>query len=123
MRAPKTLARAIQRKRAAVKGYPKKPKSFDEMVNIPGHLTETSDKSPFLILNDTVVPNNSVPNAKRLLVFMSNVGRDILASSTHWYCDGTFKSSAATLFSQVNTNYDFFNCNASSFKFIQNRIT
>jgi hypothetical protein len=75
MRAPKAIARAIQRKRAALKGYPKKPKTYDEMVNIPDHLMETSDKSPFLILNDTVVPNNSTPNAKRLLVYMSTVGR------------------------------------------------
>jgi hypothetical protein len=38
---------------------------------------------------------------KRLLVFMCESGRNVLASSTGWYVDRTFKAAANTLFSQV----------------------
>jgi hypothetical protein len=101
MRSHRTIARAIQRKRNAAKGYPKKPKTYDDMATIPQHLTETSDKLPFLVLNETVIPNNTAPGAKRLLVYMSDMGKEILASCNQWYCDGTFKSATGTLFTQV----------------------
>ena len=32
---------------------------------------------------------------------MSDTGRDILAQSTTWYCDGTFKAVSSTLFAQL----------------------
>jgi hypothetical protein len=101
MRSHRTIARAIQRKRNAAKGYPKKPKTYDDMATIPQHLTETSDKLPFLVLNETVIPNNTALGAKRLLVYMSDMGKEILASCNQWYCDGTFKSATGTLFTQV----------------------
>jgi hypothetical protein len=101
MKKPRTIARAIQRKRQQVKGFPKKPKTFDDLKSLPAHLTETSDHQKFLILNDTVYPNDPSPNAKRVLVFMSEIGRDILLESEAWYCDGTFQAAASTLFSQI----------------------
>jgi hypothetical protein len=101
MKKPTTIARAIQRKRQQDKRFPKKPQTFDDIKSLPAHLTETSDRQKFLVLNDTVYPNNPSPNAKRLLVFMSEVGRDILVKSDTWYCDGTFQAAASTLFAQI----------------------
>jgi hypothetical protein len=62
MKAPSALARAIQRKRIAMMGHPKKPKGFDDLETIPLHLTQTADKQPFLILNATVHPGDVSPN-------------------------------------------------------------
>ena len=75
----------------AIKGYPKKPKTYDDMATVPVQLSTTSSGQPFLVLNDTVIPDNPTPNAKRMLIFMSQDGRDTLASCSHWYIDGSFK--------------------------------
>jgi hypothetical protein len=40
-------------------------------------------------------------NAKGILVFLSQNGKEMLANCSHWYVDGTFKSAAHTLFSQI----------------------
>ena len=61
------------------------------MATVPVQLSTTSSGQPFLVLNDTVIPDNPTPNAKRMLIFMSQDGRDTLASCSHWYTDGTFK--------------------------------
>jgi hypothetical protein len=91
MKKPKTLAKAIQRKRVLIKGFPKKPKTFDDLATIPTHLQETFDGQQFLVLNDTVIQNDPSPNAKRLLVYMSETGRDTLLKATTWFCDGTWR--------------------------------
>jgi hypothetical protein len=101
MRSSSTLSKAIQRKRMEVKGFPKKPKSFEDLALVPPHLSTTTDNQKFLLLNDTVIPKDPNPNAKRLLVFMSEFGRDILAGCSTWYIDGTFKSAGGTLFTQI----------------------
>jgi hypothetical protein len=64
-------------------------------------LTETADGEKFLILNSTVIPDNNTPNAKRVLVFMSSFGHDILAPCPSCNVDGTFKPSKSTLFTQI----------------------
>jgi len=95
------LAKKLQRDRVAAKGYPKKPKSFDDLKDIPPQLTKTHCKESFLILNDTVQPDSTEPGAKRLLVYMSETGKEVLAKSEVWYTDGTFKAISGTIFSQV----------------------
>jgi len=101
MRSPQTLAKALQRKRIMQKGYPRKARTYDDLATLPSHLTETADGEKFLILNGTVIPDNETPNDKRVLVFMSSFGRDILASCSSWNVDGTFKPAKSTLFSQI----------------------
>ncbi len=44
---------------------------------------------------------DSFPNSKRILVFLSQNGKEKLANCSHWYVDGTFKSAARTLFSRI----------------------
>ncbi len=41
------------------------------------------------------------PNAKCLLLFMSQHGREVLSACTSWYADGTFKAASNTLFTQI----------------------
>jgi hypothetical protein len=101
MRTKQSLTKAVHRKRLSVEGYPPKPQSYDDLESLPVLLTKTTNKQPFLVLNDTIVPGDMTPMAKRLLVFMSKSGRNVLASSMSWYVDGTFKAAANTLFSQV----------------------
>lgn len=84
-----------------VKGYPKKAKNYDDLAVIPPQLSMTADKKQFLIFNEKVVEHDASPHPKRILLFMSEMGRDILANSYQWYVDGTFKSASCTLFKQV----------------------
>jgi FtsZ-interacting cell division protein YlmF len=46
------------------KGYVFKPKKYEDLTNIPQHLKETIDGRSFLVLNDTVMAEDSSPNAK-----------------------------------------------------------
>ncbi len=44
----------ICRKRSSAKGFPPKPRSYDDLEVVPPLLTRTTDDEPFLVLNDTV---------------------------------------------------------------------
>jgi hypothetical protein len=55
MRNQQSLSMAIQRKRVSMKGYPSRPKTFDDLEFIPSNLMRTTDDQPFLILNDTII--------------------------------------------------------------------
>ena len=59
------------------------------------------DGLKFLLFNDKTIPENPHVDAKRLMIFMSEEGRDTLASYEHWFVDGTFKSAPEPLFIQV----------------------
>ncbi len=74
---------------------------MDDLALVPPHLSTTADGQKFLLLNDTVIPEDPTPSAKRILIFMSEFGRDILAGCSSWYVDGTFKSAGGTLFTQI----------------------
>jgi hypothetical protein len=50
-----------------------------------------------------VVTGNTLPQSKRLLVYMSQLGKEVMASCTSWYVDGTFKATANTLFTEVHS--------------------
>ncbi len=52
-------------------------------------------------MNDTVIPDNPAPIAHRILVFLSQHGKEVLAGCKSWYIDGIFKSADYTLFSQI----------------------
>ena len=101
VRKSSTIARAIQRKRVAEKGYPSIPNTYSDLDNITDKLSSTMDGSKFLLCNDKTIPENPHEDAKRLMIFMSGEGRDTLASCEHWFVDGTFKSAPAPLFIQV----------------------
>jgi hypothetical protein len=74
--APKhAVSKAIQRQRNLLKGFPMKPKGFDDLITIPAKLTVTSDDKPFLIFNDLVYSGDPSPNPKRILIFMSEHSR------------------------------------------------
>jgi hypothetical protein len=64
------INQAIYKKRKSLKGYPSQAEAFEDLHNIPEQFATTADKKRFLLLNDTVIPNNPVPSAPRLLVFM-----------------------------------------------------
>jgi hypothetical protein len=96
-----TINQAIHKRRKLLKGYPPKAKIFEDLVDIPDQFSKTADGNAFLVLNDTVIPANNIPNAPRILVFISNAGKEVLASCETWYIDGTFKAAENTLFSQV----------------------
>jgi hypothetical protein len=55
---------------------------------------------PFLILNDTEVTGDATPR-QRLLVYMSQQRKEVMASCSSWYVDGSFKAAAKTLFTQL----------------------
>jgi hypothetical protein len=102
-----TINRRIHRLRNNIKGFPPKPKTFDDLANLPEHLTMTSDMKNFVLLNDTV-KQEKCPDAARIIVFMSDEGAEVLASCQSWFIDGTFKAASHTLFKQVvNRNRRF----------------
>jgi hypothetical protein len=98
------INQAIHKKRKSLKGYPSQAKAFEDLHDIPEQFATTADKKRFLLLNDTVIPNNPVPSAPRILVFMSDTAKEVLASCSTWYVDGTFKPAFHTLFYQVSYN-------------------
>jgi hypothetical protein len=75
---------------------------LEDLLDIPEQFATTADKKRFLLLNDTVIPNNPVPSAPRMLVFMTGTGKEVLASCKTWYVEGTFKPAFHTPFSQVS---------------------
>jgi hypothetical protein len=60
-----------------------------------------SANQPYLIYNETIHLRDNAAIAERILVLMSQTGLDVLARCKQWYIDGTFKSVARTLFTQV----------------------
>ncbi len=70
MRSRHNICQAVRRKRSSTKGFPSKPRSYDDLEVAPPLLTRTTDDEPFLVLNDTVVAGNTTPGSKRLLIFM-----------------------------------------------------
>jgi hypothetical protein len=73
---------------------------FDDLLDIPKQFSKTADGQQFLVLNDAVIPDNLSPSAHRILVFLSQHGKEMLASCKCWYIDGTFKAADNALFSQ-----------------------
>ncbi len=60
-----------------MKGYPSQAKNLEDLLDIPEQFATTADKKRFLLLNDTdtVIPNNPVPSAPRILVIKSDTAR------------------------------------------------
>ncbi len=69
------MNQAIHKKRKSFKGYPSQAKNLEDLLDIPEQFATTADKKRFLLLNDTVIPNNLVPSAPRILVFKSGTAR------------------------------------------------
>ncbi len=73
-------------------------------MDIPPQLKVTSYGQPFLVLYDRVILDDpTLSNTKRLLIFMSQHGREVLSGCTswYWYVDGTFRAASCTLFTQI----------------------
>jgi hypothetical protein len=85
MRFKQSISKAIHRERLAIKGFPHKPKVFEDILDIPPQLKVTSYGQPFLVLYDTVIVDDLTANTKRLLIFMSQHGREVLSGCTSWY--------------------------------------
>jgi hypothetical protein len=64
MRSKQSINVAIHRQQYTAKGYVCKPKNYEDLANIPQYLKETNDGRSFLVLNDTVMAEDSSPNAK-----------------------------------------------------------
>jgi hypothetical protein len=94
------INQAVHKKRKLLKSYPPKAKVYEDLVNIPVNFSKTADIEN-LVLNDTAIPANSIPNAPRILVFISDAGKEVLTSCETWYIDGTFKAAVNTLLTQV----------------------
>jgi hypothetical protein len=63
--APKqAVAKAIQCKKIQLKGFPMKPKEFDDLLTIPAKLSVTSDGKPFLIFNEPVFSGDPSPTQR-----------------------------------------------------------
>jgi hypothetical protein len=90
VRSKQSISKAIYRERQTINGFPHKPKVFEDILRILPQLKVTSDGQPYLVLNDTV------DDAKRLLIFMSQHGREVLSGCTSWYVDAS-----CTLFTQI----------------------
>jgi hypothetical protein len=52
-------------------------------------------------LNATVHPGDVSSDARRILNFMSETGRDVLAGCKHWYVDRKYKFVSGTFFCQI----------------------
>jgi hypothetical protein len=96
MRSKQTINVAINRQRYTAKGYISKPKTYDNLANIPQQLKETNNGCPFLVLNDTVIAEDSSPNAKQILVFLSQHGKEmqqlVCGLNIQVSCQHTFSS-------------------------------
>ena len=55
-----------------------------DLDQIPESITQFPDRKEFLVLNQ------ETKDGKKLLIFMSEFGKDLLTSSQIWMCDGTF---------------------------------
>jgi hypothetical protein len=101
MRSRHNICQAVRRKRSSAKGFLPKPRSYDDLEVLPPLLTRTTDDQPFLVLNDTVVAGDTTLGSKRLLIFMSQHGKEVMATCSSWFVDGTFKAASNTLFTQI----------------------
>jgi len=101
MRSKQNLNKALQRQRNKDKGYPQKHRTYEDVAAVPQHLSTTADRKTFILLNDKLNPEDPSSDAKRIIVFMSQSGKEILAGCTKWYVDGTFELALQTLFKQI----------------------
>ncbi|XP_068226404.1 uncharacterized protein [Palaemon carinicauda] len=92
----KALTKCIQRKRQKTEGYFPEPESLSE-INLPEEFeTKTigSAKERFLLYDES--------DSHEILIFASETMLDILATASHWMCDGKFKM-VPQLFYQLYT--------------------
>jgi len=58
MRSRAAVSKAIQRERVKEKGHPKPPTNYDDLADVPVKFTQTADKQPFLMVNETLHPGS-----------------------------------------------------------------
>lgn len=91
--AVEAMRRSIRRQRRRAAQPLPGPRNRED-VDLPERYRKTADDQQFLQVD--------TGGADRLLIFATNDGLDLLQNSTHWLCDGTFKS-APTIFFQLYT--------------------
>ena len=79
----RAFARAVQRKKASLLQRPKKPKSLDDLVELPDSHSKTADGERFLVAN-------FMSNNKRNLLFASRQGLNMIKRASAISGDGTF---------------------------------
>jgi len=92
------LKMALYREKKKLNPLPPLPKTFQDVMNtvIPSSLTNTADGTEFMILNSWI--NDLEEEA--MMIFMSDVGADVMRRAPIWMMDGTFFS-APTPYYQV----------------------
>ena len=95
MRKTSTIARAVQREKVKALGFPKIPKSWEDMT-VPDNLRVTVDKQPFLLFDSPMEGR-----LDKIFVFCSSTQKQVLAESSYWMGDGTFEICKPTMFTQV----------------------
>ncbi|RWS19111.1 hypothetical protein B4U80_11385, partial [Leptotrombidium deliense] len=88
------LTRTIQRKRQKTANSLPKANSLMEL-RLSGEYTKTFKNEEFIL-------HDSGPQDERIILFGTQRNLDLLASSPHWFADGTFKTTPP-LFSQIYT--------------------
>ena len=98
MRSAGAIKMALWREKNKVNPTPKLPKNFEDIIGcqLPEKFTQTNDSGEFLILQSWT---DNFEQAG-LLVFLSDLGANILKTHSLWLMDGTFRSIPAP-FSQV----------------------
>ena len=96
MRKSNTLVQAVKRARAEHFGFPKVPKSWNDM-SVPQNLETTIRGDRFLAINEHLGGENS----ERIIIFCSSEQQNVLKSATYWVADGTFDVVNKTLFYQL----------------------
>ena len=89
MRSGTAIKSRLQHEKKKNADMPKIPKTFEELmkVHIPEKLSKCADGSEFMVHHSWLNDSEMVS----LMVFMSDVGADILRRAHIWMVDGTFK--------------------------------
>jgi hypothetical protein len=59
-----SITKAVHRKRLSVKGFPSRPKPFEDLESLPSQMIKTTDNMPFLMLDVTVVTVDTTPRPR-----------------------------------------------------------
>ena len=87
------LKQALYRQKKRENPLPPLPKNHDDLMkaDIPSRLTQTADGGEFLIKHGWINRLES----ESMMIFLSDMGADIMRRSPVWMIDGTFSTSPA----------------------------
>jgi hypothetical protein len=96
MSSSSALKSALFREKKKANPLPPLPKSYADVIKttIPSSLSSSADEKEFLILNSWTNENE----LESMMVFMSDVGADILRRAPIWMMDGTFRTAPSPFY-------------------------